>query len=131
MINNDNDNSTDTVTNELKTKSFNENNEKTMPSTVSVSNSTGEEQPVHTNNNDQCNGVKENDQNNGVKEHDQNNGVIDNESQDKQLVVTQEQQQEGNNDDDEFIRITAAHQMLTEGKSEHLFFNKLKIFFSF
>ena len=46
-------------------------------------------------------------------ENDQNN-----ESQDKQLVPTEEEEQqqiEGNNDD-EFIRITAAHQMLTEGK---------------
>jgi hypothetical protein len=119
MINNDKDNLTDTVTHQSKTISSDDNNE-TMPSTVAVSNSTGEEQPVQNTNNDQNNGVHENEQSNDANENEQN-GVTENESHDKQLaVVPQERQNEGN-EDDEFIRITAAHQMLTEGKIKKIF----------
>ena len=47
--------------------------------------------------------------------NEQNNGFIENKCQEDQLQET-EGQHEDNDDDDEFIRITAAHQMLTEGK---------------
>lgn len=101
MINNDNEYSTNTVmTTESKTIPSNENNS-TMSPTGNLSNSNGEEKPVQQ---------------------------TDNESQDNQLVVVskEEEQQQEEENDDEFIRITAAHQMLTEGKT-----NKKKSFFDY
>lgn len=101
MINNDNEYSTDTVTTQSKTISSHENNS-TMSPTAPLSNPTGEQQSVQNTDNDQ------------------NNGFLTKESQNNQLVVVQnedeEEQQQQEGDDDEFIRITAAHQMLTEGK---------------
>jgi hypothetical protein len=81
-------NDNETVTTKSKTISTDENNSIMSP-TIDLSNPTGEEQSVQNTNND----------------------LNENESQDNQLVEVEE-----NNDDDEFIRITAAHQMLTEGK---------------
>ena len=94
MISNDNETSTDTVTSESNTKS-------SMSPSVSLANPTGENQTVQTTDNDQ------------------HNGVIAKESQDNQLSIAQneDEQQQDEDNDDEFIRITAAHQMLTEGKS--------------
>ncbi|CAF1183082.1 unnamed protein product [Adineta steineri] len=105
MINNDNENSTDTVTTKSTTISSYENNSSMSP-TVSLSNPTGEEQPVQQN-----------------TDNDQNNGAIEKESQDNQLAIIQNEQEEdgqeqqGEGEDDEFIRITAAHQMLTEAQT--------------
>ncbi|CAF2508419.1 unnamed protein product [Rotaria sp. Silwood2] len=119
MTNKDNESSTDTVIIESKTLSSHENNS-TMLSTVSLNNSTNEEQSIQNTN------------------HDQNNGFIEKDSQDNQLIEVQteekkgqqqldeqqldeqqldEQQQEVEGEDDEFIRITAAHQMLTEAQA--------------
>jgi hypothetical protein len=81
-------NDNETVTTKSKTISTDENNSIMSP-TIDLSNPIGEEQSVQNTNND----------------------LNENESQDNQLVEVEE-----NNDDDEFIRITAAHQMLTEGK---------------
>jgi hypothetical protein len=81
-------NDNETVTTKSKTISPDENNSIMSP-TIDLSNPIGEEQSVQNTNND----------------------LNENESQDNQLVEVEE-----NNDDDEFIRITAAHQMLTEGK---------------
>ncbi|CAF1188963.1 unnamed protein product [Adineta steineri] len=105
MINNDNENSTDTVTTKSTTISSYENNSSMSP-TVSLSNPTGEEQTVQQN-----------------TDNDQNNGAIEKESQDNQLAIIQNEQEEdgqeqqGEGEDDEFIRITAAHQMLTEAQT--------------
>ncbi|CAF0760022.1 unnamed protein product [Rotaria sp. Silwood1] len=105
MTNKDNETSTDTVTSESKTIALHENNS-TMLSTVPLSNSTGEEQSKQNTNNDQ------------------NNILFEKDSQDNQLIEVQkeeqqldEQQQETEGEDDEFIRITAAHQMLTEAQT--------------
>jgi hypothetical protein len=100
MINNDNEYSTDTVTTQSKAISPHDNNS-TMSPAAPLSNPSDEEQSVQ------------------ITDNDQNNAFLERESQDNQLAVVQneeeeEQQQEG--EDDEFIRITAAHQMLTEGK---------------
>jgi hypothetical protein len=108
MINDDNEHSTDTVTSKLSTISLQDQNGSMSP-TVSISNTTGEEQSVQNESNT-----------------DQNDNIIQKESQDNQLVVVQdgeeEQQEEGGGgEDDEFIRITAAHQMLTEGKTTKIF----------
>ena len=92
MINNDNESPTNTVTTESKPTSNNEDNSSMSP-TVYSSNPTGEEQPVQNTDND-CTAK---------------------ESQDNQLVQVQNNEEGEGNDDDEFIRITAAHQMLTEG----------------
>jgi len=100
MINNDNEYSTDTVTTKSKTITFHENNSIMSP-TVNLSNPTGEEQFVQNTDND----------------------PNERESQNNQLVNVQneqEEEKEGDNnddDDDEFIRITAAHQMLTEAQA--------------
>jgi len=97
MINNDNEYSTNTVTTKSETISSHENN-LIMSPTVDLSNPTGEEQPVQNTDND----------------------LNEKESQDNQLVeVKEEGEGEGNNEeeDDEFIRITAAHQMLTEAQT--------------
>ena len=102
MINNDNEYSTNTVTNQSKTISTDQNNSIMSP-TIQSSDPTGAEQPVQNLNND----------------------LNENESQDKQLVeIPNEDQLETTNnqeEDDEFIRITAAHQMLTEGNRENFF----------
>ncbi len=98
MINNDNEYSTDTVTTQSKAISSHENNS-TMSPAAPLSNPSDEEQSVQ------------------ITDNDQNNRFLERESQDNQLAVVQndeEEQQE--EEDDEFIRITAAHQMLTEGK---------------
>jgi len=81
-------NDNETVTTKSKTISPHEDNSIMSP-TINLSNPTGEEQPVQNPNND----------------------LNENESQDNQLI------EEENNDDDEFIRITAAHQMLTEAQT--------------
>ncbi len=99
MINNDNEYSTSTVTTKLETISSHE-NDSIMSPTINLSNSTGEEQSVQNTNND----------------------LHDNESQDNQLIPIENEEEREGVDDDEFIRITAAHQMLTEGKSTKIFF---------
>ncbi|CAF1033854.1 unnamed protein product [Adineta ricciae] len=72
-----------------------------MSPNVSLANPTGENQTVQTTDNDQ------------------HNGVIAKESQDNQLSIAQneDEQQQDEENDDEFIRITAAHQMLTEAQT--------------
>ncbi|UJR24937.1 hypothetical protein I4U23_006301 [Adineta vaga] len=77
-----------------------------MSPTVPLSNPTGEDQSVQT------------------IDNDQQNGAIAKESLDNQLATIQnedeqqqQQQQEEEENDDEFIRITAAHQMLTEAQT--------------
>ena len=102
MINNDNESSTNTVTTKSKPTSTDEDNS-TMSPTIHSSNSTGEEQPVQNTDKD----------------------FTTKESQDNQLVQVQNDEEGGgggNEEDDEFIRITAAHQMLTEGKLRSLLF---------
>lgn len=92
MINNDIENSTNTVTTAIKSNpiSSDENNSSMSP-IDDLNKPNGEEQPVQITNND----------------------LNENESQDKQLIPVDNEEQ--NTNDDEFIRITAAHQMLTEG----------------
>ncbi len=116
MINNDNEYSTNTVMTESKTISSNENNT-TMSPTINLSNSNGEEQSVQNIDNDL----------NGNESQDKQLMVIQKEEeaddQDKQLIEVQnEEEQQQQNEDDEFIRITAAHQMLTEGKQKSFSF---------
>lgn len=97
MTTNDNEYSTSTVTNQSKTISSQETTNSTMSPTVQSSNANGEQpqqQPVLPTDND----------------------LNQNESQEK-LADTEPKPIETNEDDDEFIRITAAHQMLTEGKT--------------
>lgn len=94
MTTNDNEYSTTTVTNQSKTTSSQETNS-TMSPTVQLSNANGEQQPVLNSTND-LNQI---------------------ESQEK--IADTEPKPTDNNaeDDDEFIRITAAHQMLTEAQT--------------
>ena len=99
MTTNDNEYSISTVTNQSKTISSQETtNSSTMSPTVQSSNANGEQQqqqqPVLTEDND----------------------LNQNESQEK-LADTEPKPIETNEDDDEFIRITAAHQMLTEAQT--------------
>lgn len=109
MISNDNEPSTDTVITQSKaTSSSNGNQPVVSPSALAVvssSNATAEEQTVHKENNDQSNDTID-------KDVQENRSVVVREDQ----VVEQEQEPEqGQGEDDEYIRITAAHQMLTEG----------------
>jgi hypothetical protein len=53
-----------------------------------------------------------------VEPTEENNGTV----VDNQVCVYENEEQMGE-ENDEFIRITAAHQMLTEGKNELLFFS--------
>lgn len=94
MINKDNDYSTDTETIKPTIISSHENNS-TMSSNVPVGNFNDEERSVQNTNNDQI------------------NGFIENESH----VQKQDKDEEEEAEDDEFIRITAAHQMLTEAQT--------------
>ena len=107
MISNDNEPSTDTVITESKTtSSSNEIQPAVSPpalAVVSTSNATAEEQTVHNENNDQSNDTID-------KDVQENRSLVVREDQ----VVEQEPEQ-GEGEDDEYIRITAAHQMLTEG----------------
>ncbi|CAF0961935.1 unnamed protein product [Rotaria magnacalcarata] len=100
MVNKDNECLTDTVTTESKTMPYHENNS-TMLSVPILSDSTSEQPSIQ----DIIN--------------DQNDGFLENKSDDNQLVVAQTEQegQQQEVDDDEFIRITAAHQMLTEAQT--------------
>ena len=110
MISNDNEPSTDTVITESKTtSSSNEIQPAVSPpalAVVSTSNATAEEQTVHNENNDQSNDIID-------KDVQENRSLVVREDQ----VVEQEPEQ-GEGEDDEYIRITAAHQMLTEGMEE-------------
>ncbi|CAF4602558.1 unnamed protein product [Rotaria socialis] len=101
MVNKNNECLTDAVTTESKTIPSHE-NDSTMLSVAILSDSTSEQQSIQ----DIIN--------------DQSDGFLENKSDDNQLVVAQIEQegQQQEVDDDEFIRITAAHQMLTEGKVE-------------
>jgi len=117
MINNDNEDSTDTVMTKSKTISSDENNS-IMSSTVNLSNPSDQEQPVQNINEEQP--VQSTNEKQSVQ--NTNNDLNEEESQDNQLELIQKEEE----DDDEFIRITAAHQMLTEGKEKILFFYYLK-----
>lgn len=72
---------------------------------VSTSNTTAEEQTVHN------------------EKNDQSNDTIDKAGQENQSLVVREDQvveqepEKGEGEDDEYIRITAAHQMLTEAQT--------------
>jgi hypothetical protein len=113
MINNDNEDSTDTVTTKSKTISSDENNS-IMSSTVNLSNPSDQEQPVQIINEEQP--VQNTNEEKSVQ--NTNNDLNEEESQDNQLEIIQKEEE----DDDEFIRITAAHQMLTEGKQKNFIF---------
>jgi hypothetical protein len=127
MINNDSEYSTNTVMTESKTISSNENNIIMSP-TINLSNLNGEEQSVQNIDND-LNENESQDQQLMVIQKEENGDdqdkqlVIiqkeetDDDDQDKQLIEVQNEEQQ-QNEDDEFIRITAAHQMLTEGKQK-------------
>ena len=86
----------------VTTESKTHENNSIMSATTELSNPTGEEQPVQN----------------------QNNDLNETESQDNQLVEPE------NEEDDEFIRITAAHQMLTEGKHESCLYSLFFFIFS-
>ncbi|CAF2987404.1 unnamed protein product [Rotaria socialis] len=100
MVNKNNECLTDAVTTESKTIPSHE-NDSTMLSVAILSDSTSEQQSIQ----DIIN--------------DQSDGFLENKSDDNQLVVAQIEQegQQQEVDDDEFIRITAAHQMLTEAQT--------------
>ena len=110
MISNDNEPSTDTVIIESKTTSSSNGTQLAVSppasTIVSTSNATAEEQTVLNENNDQSNDTID-------KDGQENRSLVVREDQ----VVEQEPEQ-GEGEDDEYIRITAAHQMLTEGSEE-------------
>lgn len=106
MIHDANDNAADELTTPSTGKVSHANNSSAMSSTTDLpSQPNGEQQqqpaPVH------------------VTESEGANGVTDKESsnENQALVVAPTEDEPGEENDDEFIRITAAHQMLTEGKS--------------
>lgn len=99
MIDKDDEHATDVVTSESKTIKSQPNGSTMLPvDSILIGNSTTEEQSAQN------------------LKNDQNNGVIEQESENNQLIEGQmEEEEQHASEDDEFIRITAAHQMLTEG----------------
>jgi hypothetical protein len=95
MISNDNDSSTNTVTIQSETQSSHENNPMMSSTDVSLCVATGDEHDVRN------------------ESDEQNETSTSNDNRDERAVVEQKQNIEQG--DEEFIRITAAHQILTEG----------------